>query len=1764
MVLALAALSSAAPAPAAALTVPNPTITFVTVLKQPGGGEIRRATTTLIDVPTPLRVDAGASPDLVATVVVLSLSRLSLVINRLPGSTAPLPASVEAVAHDPTGDLGRNRIAVGYDARASGAPRQFNTTVQLGVGGDANHFAVVQDTSDAPSGLATIAELFDLGSGGTRLRSERIAVAFAPVAPHVRVDATLASPRIQAGVTTSEPTIATIDGALDDGDEVQSLHAVVDQLPEQVALTYVEDNAGLPTVTYDANRPIKSIRARYEQRAGGKLRAAVIAGIDDLPRSLRFALTDATSGTFTASDKIGQVEFAAADGEPRPVEGIAPGALIERKDGVTSFAARLRGLRSASVRAADKLSLDAAIDAQPFAIKIALPGLSLSGTVVDLPPQLSLTVDLASGHVVYDGHGAIIRRIALQADGKLVPGVKHIEATIEGLSSGTAAFVIGHGKATRVKWVGKRALGAIDVVARRGKKAPPPTPPDRDTLYYRDVRGGFVAHVRITGLRKVRVVLPSDKKTPIDVTVRRQSGRPIYIDVRARLGERRSLLVAKGRLLKLPERMHLRIGASATTHIAYDASQARGEIHLSARGTLLPDALRSVRLDVEGLPRVLTVDASRGSKVIKATATPAVGVLSAAIAAHGRARPVAGSGSGVRVTGSSGYALRLRGLKSFVVRTDGPLRLDARLARQRFAVSADLPRDGLRITGTIASLPRHLGLTLDIPHGVVAYDGHGETIERIAVAATSRRPLLDRARRVGLTVLDFPSARLHFDAGNGNVAFNAEKALGTVDLTATDGTAVLPRHAEDRDLVYYHDVPGAFALHARVTGVRRATFAADPLNVELRRQSRRSVDVDVRAGDATGPLVVTGNLEGLPGDVNVKLGPNGGGTLVQYDASHRLGALHLSAGGGSLGFRARVDVSDLPRHLVADLHADSTFAVRADTPIGSLAVAYAKTAAPEPLAGSGSGVRVILDGPREGIAARLRGIKSGALLQQSPLKFEGEIARQPLAINVDGPVQGLHIKGTIADLPRHVGLTYAPEAGLIEFDGGGERVGRVDFDVRSRKTVLLGRHHVFGTVLGLPSARVLLTGDSSGAPGLTLTAGDQVDLVDFTVADGTAAAPLAGAGHDLVQYHDVKGDRVLRVRVSGVRGFRLALPEDGRPITARLVRRSALPVDVDVKAVLDKTKPRSPLELTGSLTGVPAELNFKLLTEGGVRASYDGSGPLGSLRVVAKGAPLPATLEEAVLDVRGAPARLAVGIPDGCQPRITYRGSGPVQRISLNARGGDEPLFEGATRVRATVEGVPDALTLTPGERRIDFSASRPIGRLTLVATNAKTDPPAFAGGEDGLYYRDVPARYAVRAQVTGLRRVVYATKPVEVVVARPGGRRLRVDLLTRPVSRAPKPAPKEGPACAKPAAKRKEPAKGAKVLASLRLTGYLDGLPDSLHLIYKKKGPNATYRATGPLRRLSLLAGGLDLGGIRGHVQLDVERVPSQMTLSVADAPCTRTSDVTCKIIRAYGSSPIGRLEARASSGKFAVLSGPLNKLVASVTDKGGLNLGARINNLRSLRMVVGRTPTEIKLRTVGSSRQPALRTYVRLGRLKDETADAWTGALGLTLKDLPEYVSMCFDRGPACVEKGPDKETATASALFLATPKPGTPQMTITGIVCMKQVQEGNCVGKHSARIVFAVQLEKLLFKLRPLERGFVYAGTGGTKISGEFSYFSSDRQKVCFRLENDPLHVEDQKDVADQDRVVTLEGDTPRFQCLKKPNKKRLELVSSPDGG
>jgi hypothetical protein len=441
----------------------------------------------------------------------------------------------------------------------------------------------------------------------------------------------------------------------------------------------------------------------------------------------------------------------------------------------------------------------------------------------------------------------------------------------------------------------------------------------------------------------------------------------------------------------------------------------------------------------------------------------------------------------------------------------------------------------------------------------------------------------------------------------------------------------------------------------------------------------------------------------------------------------------------------------------------------------------------------------------------------------------------------------------------------------------------------------------------------------------------------------------------------------------------------------------------------------------------------------------------------------------------------------------------------LDARA-TRPIFADATRVHASIRDLPARLRLASGENAFAFRASAPVGELRVDATDRPVTGRAFRDGADGVYYRDLPARYALRAQVTNLERVQFAGHPLVLGLERPGGRPIRFDVRTEPRPAQGAPAtPNEPGACAKPGPAQTAPKRDARPIT---LIGRLDGLPDRLQLdVGTSDGVTADYLASGPLRELALVADA-GIGGVRGRLSMHVERMPAQVHVAVVEPPCDGPKRSCGTLIDANASTPIGLLELGVATGRFEVLSGAANRLVASLTEHGDLRLAARIEQLRTLSARVSQTPLELVLETDGGADQPPLDLETTVGR----RGSRWRAQTHLTLEQLPPFVHFCLDRGPACRRAGP--RDATSTALFETRGGP----LRVSGVVCFRR-EHAECVGKKSARLVVGVGLSDLEFGIRPtLRKAFLFLDSNGRPLEGRLGYASGGKQRACFALPAD----------------------------------------------
>jgi hypothetical protein len=126
------------------------------------------------------------------------------------------------------------------------------------------------------------------------------------------------------------------------------------------------------------------------------------------------------------------------------------------------------------------------------------------------------------------------------------------------------------------------------------------------------------------------------------------------------------------------------------------------------------------------------------------------------------------------------------------------------------------------------------------------------------------------------------------------------------------------------------------------------------------------------------------------------------------------------------------------------------------------------------------------------------------------------------------------------------------------------------------------------------------------------------------------------------------------------------------------------------------------------------------------------------------------------------------------------------------------------------------------------------------------------------------------------------------------------------------------------------------------------------------------------------------------------------------------------------------------------------------------------------------------------------------------------------VTLRDIPKVLRLCFDRGPVCGDESGERDAAN-SLRIAGDERPGALPLRVRAVLCFKQVRPQDCRGRESARVVLFAKLQHLGIEVTPVEDGYLFVNTlprgrparDALPISGDIGYFSSDEQRVCFKL-------------------------------------------------
>lgn len=713
-------------------------VEVLTQFKRADGSMLVRRHLTLIGVPALVNADADVLPDLVVTPTIRNIHQFGLRIERLMTETGTLPVSVELIVDDPTagGALPRDQIHFGYDARDTRAPRLFHSVIDIGE--EANGDPRVRIDNEAGYGMSTPRPLTVVGGlfdGESLDRSDPLGgrLTYSPMPPSSSLDLGIGE-RYRVGLGASQPVALDAEVEMVTGANEKRATAHLAPLPKSLEASYVPGaTADQRTVTITSSATVADVDLGYRETDGGTPKLGAVLHATDLPTQVTVRQTAERAGSVETDGAFGSVEFGLADGDP--VLGTADGPYVNLVDDGThsSVAARVDGLRRASVDATDAIVADLEVTPagrKPVAIDVVRPGLTVTGSVADLPEHMTLNADLDGPVVSYDGHGQGIDDIAIEAvsDEPLFARATDLRAHVTGLP---AAFVFEVRKRhvepspgvvvlDGVEVTSSAPIGTVELEADDGGAS---VLPAGTGATYVDTPARFAVAARVTDFERVSLLNRIGGWTELGTTL---GAGPFHVKVQtndpAVAGD---ALLVEGDILDLPHVLDARVRPPSETHdgaFELDASdgieaidvRVEPQLPLLQRDGADPDV---AVIGLEGVPAELEADIVATDAGASITLDHAVGEVEALLTS-GPAGVIGDdeddSGAYLRVLDDQFVAMgRLSGVTRLEFAAD-PILVDVATAQpQPFSIDAriDDPTDSMptaTITGAIHDLPSSL------------------------------------------------------------------------------------------------------------------------------------------------------------------------------------------------------------------------------------------------------------------------------------------------------------------------------------------------------------------------------------------------------------------------------------------------------------------------------------------------------------------------------------------------------------------------------------------------------------------------------------------------------------------------------------------------------------------------------------------------------------------------------------------------------------------------------------------------------------------------------------------------------------------------------------------------------------------------------------------------------------------------------------------------------------------------------------------------
>ncbi|MCW2998020.1 MAG: hypothetical protein JWN65_1569 [Solirubrobacterales bacterium] len=1264
---------------------------FETTYVRPGGGTVTRSTPATIGVPAPLNVDDDVLPDLIGTITITGSNQVGVKIERAPLENATLPVSVQAVLNDATRKtLGRGHLAFGYDARSDRAPGTFTLSTPVDTllkPSGSYHFDLTQQQRG--NAIALTAGLFD-GTYAAPVNPTELRLEYGAAPDTAAIDARVGTD-LAATLTTNRTGPARLAGRVVDGQRQDRFGASITNLPGTLGLT--ARTSGDLHAVYTASARVAAIRAFFATEEAGATRQKAVVNLDDVPTGITADVAGDHGTITTAGGPIGVAELGVANGEPRLLTG-EPAYINADDDGtVSSTALRVPGLERAAFQLGDAPTVSAKLASTPLFARVHTPTQTITARVQDLPREFGLGLDVAGGHVTYDGHGDGIAKITLAGNGTapLFGRADRVDAVLRDVPASLDLGFKPDGDDVTV--TASNPIGSIELVAANRLIDPAtdlPAGAGQGVRYVDHAGGGFVVAARILGLERIAATLSN----------------PIKVDTRTAGGAFRADidtddLTGSSRIADLPARATVtadldqgRVTFKGRDGDDHPAGIDALDLELHAARTLFGRA-DTVAAHAEQIPADLTLDFAQGADGVDVTATGGgIGVLEV-FAGNRPQQPgdlPPGGAQGVSFTDRAGgdyaVAARVRHLRRLSADLGSPIRLHTETDGGPFAVRVDT--DALEGVADIHDLPAQLDATLDLGAGrltVHGRDAGGEPqgIDVLTLDVHAAEPLFGQANAIKARIEQIaPDLTLDLAQGADGVKITASDPIKTIELAAAnrpvDLASDLP--ADGHQGATYVDRDGAFLLAARIRDLRSIDVALTP-SVALKARTGGGpfdVRVDTDALSATGafldlPPTVDVTLDTAAGRLQFKGHETDGTTPKGIDSVQ----LHVVGSGPLFGRATRLDldVVKLAPSVTIDLAASGTGAsITADEPIESITLGATSDAAP-------LDVGAVLDTPQGAVfrdtpeqytlAARLLDLEHVTIgLGSNDVGLSAKLRSTPFRALIQTP--GLDANAFIDQLPAETDLSADLGSGHITFDGHGSGVNRLSVDAHSG-TPLFGRATDLHAAIDDVPSKLSLVLDAAGAAA-SVVAGDDGDAaigrLELLATDGTAPFPPALADPEAqgAVFHDRSGAPfVLAARVRQLRKLTVDFSADlglqastaGGPFS----------VDVDTDAIA----------AAASVLDLPARASLALNLDSG-QITFDG--------------------------------KTAGGDPAG------------IDLLTLEARL-TQPFLGNGNRVKARIEKLPAHVTLgfSQTDGAASLSADQPIKLLELQAwEDGKAEPP--------------------------------------------------------------------------------------------------------------------------------------------------------------------------------------------------------------------------------------------------------------------------------------------------------------------------------------------------------------------------------------------------------------------------------------------------------